>query len=70
MIAYYDMNTGEWAGGDDAEPTILTDARYAPPTPVSQLMHVHETVDAMPRKQELPDDIATLPVSVILAKWS
>ena len=70
MNTYYDMSTGEWISGDEAEPTARADPRYLPPAPTPRLLQVQQSVDTIPRKQGLPADIATLPVSVMLAKWS
>ena len=70
MITHYDMTTGEWISDEQAETATRTDARYLPTAPTPGLMQVHEHVDIIARKQELPADIATLAVSVMLAKWS
>lgn len=70
MIAYYDMISGEWYSADAAAPASRTDTGYVPPAPTTQLMHVLENVDTIPRKRDLPSDIATLPVSMILAQWT
>ena len=70
MTTHYDMSTGEWISDGEAEPATRTDARYLPPAPTARLVQVHEHVDITPRKQGLPADIAMLPVSMLLAKWS
>jgi hypothetical protein len=70
MITHYDMSTGEWISNAEAEPATRTDVRYLLPAPTPRLLQVQQSVDSIPRKQGLPADIATLPVSVMLAKWS
>ena len=68
MSAHYDMTTGEWIDDEQAETATRADARYLPPAPTPGLVQVHEHVDIIPRKWGLPADIATLPISVMLAK--
>ena len=69
MITHYDMSTGEWISGDEAEPAARTDARCLPPAPTPRLIQANENVETIPLKQGLPADIATLQISVMLAKW-
>jgi hypothetical protein len=70
MNTYYDMNTGEWISGDEAEPTARAVPRYPVPAPTPRLMSVYEDVDTSHRKPEIPADIVTLPASAILDRWS
>lgn len=70
MIGYYDMTTGEWINGDEAEHTARNNARYLAPAPTPRLANVYENVGTSHRKPEIPADIATLPASTILARWS
>jgi hypothetical protein len=70
MITYYDMTTGEWISGDEAEHPARADTRYPATALTPRLTSINENVDTSPRKPEIPADIATLPVSAIVATWS
>mgnify|MGYP001823373622 CR=1 FL=1 len=69
MITYYDMTTGEWISVEEAEVTSPGNSRQMLPTPTPRLIEVHENVGSNAEKHGLPADIATLPVSVVLARW-
>lgn len=70
MNTYYDMSTGEWISGDEAEPTARADPRYLPPAPTPRPISVYEDVDTSHRRPEIPADIVTLTASAILDRWS